>query len=86
MVQAYLVAAGQAPPTDHRGRRDALDDRPELRSAKAPYKVLKEASEVVRYEPRVQVGTAEWTATAAALAKLAAIVRPKLDSKLAQTK
>lgn len=86
LVEAYIVAKGLPNSGDHGARGRQFSKLKELERARRAYDLLQQVSEAVRYIPEATIGATEWTETSTALAKLTSIVRPKLDTKLAQTK
>lgn len=82
LMNAYLVdkrSLGFDPEsTEHKARTHAMARCPELRDAPKSYRNLKNLSEEVRYEVNYEYAHADREDAIAWLAKIAAIVEPKL--------
>ncbi|HEU4409476.1 MAG TPA: hypothetical protein VFS43_29735 [Polyangiaceae bacterium] len=82
LVSAYLATKGEAfQAQDHGARRRAMKRSPELRQAEGAYKLLQELSEAVRYDPNFDAGATDHQMALAQLAKVEAVVAPKLRGR-----
>jgi len=82
LVNAYLVDKGNVnfdpESTEHKERKQAMAQCPELRDAPQKYRRLKDLSEEVRYLADVTFTDQHDAASKSLLAKIVAIVEPKL--------
>jgi hypothetical protein len=85
LINAYLIdkhnIVFDPAATEHKERAYAMDKCPELRDAPARYRQLKGLSESVRYDVNYQYADEDRINAIAWLAKIAAIVEPKLKKR-----
>ena len=85
LINAYLVdkqnIAFNPVATEHKQRDYAMAKCPELRDAPARYRQLKRLSESVRYDVNNEYAEEDGAKAIAWLAKIAAIVEPKLKKR-----
>jgi hypothetical protein len=82
LINAYLIDKGNVnfdpESTEHKERKQAMAQCPELRYAPQKYRRLKDLSEEVRYLADVTFKDEDDSASKTLLAKIVAIVEPKL--------
>jgi hypothetical protein len=82
LMNAYLVDKGNVrlrlDATAHEDRKRAMERCPELRDAPKKYRALKDLSERIRYDPQFQLTEQHRESSKAFLAKIIAIVEPKV--------
>lgn len=85
LMNAYLIGKPRIrfdpDSTDHQARTHAMALCPELRDAPVNYRILKNLSEAVRYDVNYEYADVGRNDAVAWLARIAAIVEPKLKKR-----